>query len=59
MCVIGLVQVNVPNLLAIGERPCDLITTEVTRGLLDATPMIFGTIKEGIIEIMEERLRSF
>ena len=43
----------------IDERLCKLIATEVTRDILDATPLIFGTIKEGIMEIMEERLHSF
>ena len=28
------------------------------RGILDATPVIFETVKEGMMEIMEERLRS-
>ena len=43
----------------IDERLHELIEAEVTRGILDATPVIFGTVKEGIIEIMEEQLRSF
>ena len=41
----------------IDERLRDLIATEVTHDILDATPMIFGTIKEGIMEIMEEWLK--
>ena len=41
------------------ERLRHLITAEVIRGILDATQVIFGTFKERIIKIMEERLRSF
>ena len=33
----------------IDERLHDLITVEVTRCICDATPMIFGTIKEVIM----------
>ena len=29
------------------------------RGILEATLVIFGSIKEGIIELMEDRLRAF
>ena len=43
----------------IDERLRELIAAEVTRGILDATPVIFGTVKEGMMEIMEERLRAF
>ena len=43
----------------IDERLCDLIMTEVTRGILDATSVIFGTVKEWIMDIMKERLGSF
>ena len=32
----------------IDERIHELIATEVTHGILDATPVIFGTVKEGI-----------
>ena len=42
----------------IDERLHELIATEVTRGILDATPVIFGTVKEGMMEIMKERIRS-
>nr|KAJ0188621.1 hypothetical protein LSAT_V11C900471890 [Lactuca sativa] len=41
------------------ERLHDLITAEVTHCILDANLVIFGTVKEGIIEIMDERIRSF
>ena len=43
----------------IDERLGKLIAAEVTRDIRDATLVIFGTIKEGIMEIMEEQLRSF
>ena len=43
----------------IDERLREPIATEVTRGILDATPVIFGTIKKGMMEIMEEKLRAF
>ena len=37
----------------------EFIASEITRGILDATLMIFGSIKEGIIELTEVRLRDF
>ena len=37
----------------------EFIVSEITRGILDATPVIFASIKEGIIELMEECLRAF
>ena len=37
----------------------EFITSEITRGILDATPVIFGSIKEGSVELMEDRLRAF
>lgn len=43
----------------IDERLCKSIAAVVTRGILNATPVIFGTIKEGMMEIVEERLKSF
>ena len=41
------------------ERLRNLIANEVTRGILNATLVIFGIVKEGIMEIMDEMLRSF
>ena len=35
------------------------ISSEITRNILDQTPVIFGTIKEGILEILDERLSAF
>ena len=43
----------------VDERLRELIAAEVTRGILDATPLIFRTVKERMMEIMEEWLRSF
>ena len=34
-------------------------TSDITRGILDMALLIFGSIKEGIIELMEDRLRAF
>ena len=48
-----------PGVEPIDERLRELITFEVTRGILDVTPVIFGTVKEGIREFMEKRLKSF
>ena len=47
-----------------GSNPVDdglreFIASEIARGILEATPVIFGSIKEGIIEMMEEHLRAF
>ena len=38
---------------------CEFIASEIMRGILESTPIIFGSIKEGIVELMEDRLRSF
>ena len=38
---------------------CKFITSEIMRGILEVTPVIFRSIKEGIIELMEEHLRAF
>ena len=43
----------------IDERLSELIAIEVTRCILDATSVIFRTVKEGMMEIMEERIRAF
>ena len=43
----------------IEERLREFITSEITRGILESTPIIFGSIKEGIVEMMEDRLRAF
>ena len=38
---------------SIDERLRELIAAEVTCDILDATPVIFNTIKEGILEAMD------
>ena len=43
----------------IDERLRELIATEVTCDILGITPVIFDTIKEGILELLEEHLTSF
>ena len=41
------------------ERMRELISAEVTRNILDHTPLIFGTVKEVILEILDERLGAY
>lgn len=41
------------------ERMRELISAKVTRNILAKTPVIFGTVKEGILEILDERLGAF
>lgn len=33
--------------------------SEIMRNILEQTPVIFGTVKEGILEILDERLSAF
>ena len=47
-----------------GAEPVDeglrkFIASEITKGILESTPMILGSIKERIVEMMEDRLRAF
>ena len=37
----------------------EFIASEITRGILESTLVIFGSIREGIIKMMEDRLRAF
>ena len=37
----------------------EFIASEITRGILESTPIIFRSIKERILELMEDRLRAF
>ena len=37
----------------------EFISAEITRNILGQTPVIFGTIKEGILEVSNERLGAF
>lgn len=43
----------------IDERIRKLITSKVTRSNLDETSTMFGTIKKGIMELLDDRLRDF
>ena len=47
------------ELVPIDERLHEHIAAKVTREILDATPMIFSFIKERILELMVEWLRTF
>ena len=44
---------------AIGKRMRNFITSEITHGTLDETPMMFGTFKEGIMELLDDHLWAF
>ena len=35
------------------------ISAKITRSILDQTPVIFGTVKEEILEMLDERLGAF
>ena len=37
----------------------EFVSAEVTWTILDQTPVIFGTVKEGILESLDERLGAF
>ena len=37
----------------------EFISSEIKRSILEQTPMIFGSFKEGILEILDERLSAF
>lgn len=38
----------------IDERLCERIAAEVTRGILDGNLVMLGTIKDVIVELMDE-----
>ena len=44
---------------AIDEKIHELVMSEITRSMLDATPVMFGTIKEGVMELLDEHLGAF
>ena len=44
---------------SINERMWGFILSKINRGILEYTPMIIGTVKEGIMEILDERLGAF
>nr|KAJ0192258.1 hypothetical protein LSAT_V11C800444800 [Lactuca sativa] len=48
-----------PGSELVDERLREFIASEITRGILESTPIIFGSIKEGIVELTEDRLRTF
>ena len=37
----------------------EFISSEITRNILEKTPVIFGLINEVIMELMDERLSAF
>ena len=41
------------------EHMREFISSKITRNIIDQTPMIFRTVKEGILEILDERLGAF
>ena len=41
------------------DQMWEFISSEITYNILEQTSMIFGTIKEGILEILDERLSAF
>ena len=43
----------------IDKRLREFITAEVTLGIVDATLLLFGTLKEGIMELMDKRFKYF
>lgn len=43
----------------IDERIHEFIMSDITCCILDATPVIFGTVKEGIMELLDNQLGSF
>ena len=41
------------------DQKREFISSEITCCILDQTPVIFGTVKEDILNILDERLSSF
>ena len=41
------------------EQTREFLSSEITRIILEQTPVIFSSIKEGILELMDERLSTF
>lgn len=44
---------------AINERLHGFITSEITRGIMKATSIIFGTINDGMMELLKNHLGAF
>ena len=43
----------------LGEQMREFISAEITRSILDQTPLICGTLKERILELLDSRLEAF
>ena len=41
------------------DKNREFISSDITHCILEQTPVIFGLVKEGILEILDERLSSF
>ena len=48
-----------PEVGQMDEQTREFLSSEITRIILEQTPVIFGSIKEGILEMMDERLSTF
>ena len=42
-----------------GDRIREFISAEIMCSIIDQTPVIFGSIKEGILELLDSRLKAF
>ena len=43
----------------LGEQMREFILADITHNILDQTSVIFGTVKEGILELLDSRLEAF
>ena len=43
----------------INTRMQEFISSEITRGILEWTPVVFGSVKEGILELLDGHLGAF
>ena len=43
----------------LGDQMKEFILSKIICSIMDQTPMIFGTVKEGILEILDETLGAF
>ena len=43
----------------IDKRIHEFVLFKITRGILDATHVMFGTIKEGIMKLLDEHIGAF
>ena len=37
----------------------DFISTEITRNIIDQTPVIFGSVREAVVELIDSHLEAF